>query len=84
MSPTPENAEGPIVPMLSYEDPAGALEWLAEAFGCRERGPRFTEPDGRITHAEMELSGGVIRRANPTPDYQSPRPHRSLCEDPRS
>ncbi|CAN5365540.1 hypothetical protein BH20ACT24_BH20ACT24_13490 [soil metagenome] len=33
--------ENRIVPMIAYEDPAGALEWLAMAFGFRERGQRF-------------------------------------------
>lgn len=72
--------ENRIVPMIAYEDPAIALEWLATAFGFRERGQRFTEPDGRITHAEMELDGSLIMLANPTPHYQSPRRHRDECE----
>ncbi len=76
--------ENRIVPMIAYEDPAGALEWLAMAFGFRERGQRFTEPDGRITHAEMELGGSVVMLANPTPDYQSPRRHRDVCEQTRA
>ena len=65
-----------IVPMLSYDDPAAALEWLERAFGFRERGERYTDDRGVITHAEMELGdSGVIMLANPTPDYQSPRHH---------
>jgi len=69
--------------MIAYEDVAGALDWLAEAFGFRER-MRFEEPDGRITHAEMEMGDGVIMLANPTPDYQSPRRHREVCEPART
>lgn len=76
--------ENRIIPMIAYEDPAIALEWLARAFGFRERGQRFTEPDGRITHAEMELGGSPIMLANPTPDYQSPRRHRDECERARA
>ncbi|MBA3728724.1 MAG: hypothetical protein H0W94_05920 [Actinobacteria bacterium] len=33
--------ENRIVPMIAYEDPASALEWLATAFGFRERRQRF-------------------------------------------
>ena len=68
-----------IIPMMAYQDVASALEWLAAAFGFRER-MRFEEADGRITHAEMELGDGVIMLANPTPEYQSPKRHREACE----
>jgi uncharacterized glyoxalase superfamily protein PhnB len=69
-----------ITPMISYEDVAAALDWLAAAFGFREReGTRLTSDDGRITHAEMELGDGVIMLANPTPDYQSPKHHAEVC-----
>jgi uncharacterized glyoxalase superfamily protein PhnB len=70
--------------MIAYEDAAAALEWLAHAFGFRERaGSRYTEPDGRITHAEMELGGGLIMLATPTADYQSPKHHAEVCEHAR-
>jgi uncharacterized glyoxalase superfamily protein PhnB len=71
-----------IVPMMAYEDVPAALDWLSRAFGLTER-MRFEEPDGRITHAEMELGDGVIMLANPTPDYQSPKHHRDVCEQAR-
>ena len=41
--------------MLSYEDVASAADWLREAFGFRDRGPRFTDVDGRVTQVEVEL-----------------------------
>jgi PhnB protein len=69
-----------LIPMMAYEDPGAALEWLSKAFGFRERGSRYTDHEGRITHAEMELDGAVIMLANPTPDYQSPRHHAEECE----
>jgi uncharacterized glyoxalase superfamily protein PhnB len=71
-----------VTPMLSYEDAGAALDWLAKAFGFRER-LRYEEPDGRISHAEMELDGGLIMLATPTSDYQSPRRHRENCEQAR-
>ena len=43
------------VPMLSYEDVGAAAEWLAQAFGFREQAQRFTDEEGRVTHAELEL-----------------------------
>ena len=68
-----------VIPMISYEDGIAAMEWLAKAFGFRER-TRITGPDGRLSHGEMEISGGLMMLATPTPDYQSPKHHREICE----
>lgn len=58
--------------MIAYEDAAAAIDWLVQAFGFRER-LRYTEDDGQVTHAELELDGGLIMLATPTPDYVSPK-----------
>jgi uncharacterized glyoxalase superfamily protein PhnB len=71
-----------VIPMLSYEDGIAALEWLTKAFGFRER-QRLTAPDGRLSHAEMEVGDGLIMLASPTLDYQSPKRHREVCEPAR-
>src|SRR5215471_12703051 len=71
-----------VIPMLSYEDGIAALEWLANAFGFRETA-RFTGPDGRLSHGEMEAGDGSIMLASPTLDYQSPKHHRAICEQAR-
>jgi PhnB protein len=60
------------VPMISYEDVATAVEWLSRAFGFRERGERFTDDDGRVTHAELELDGATVMIGWPGSDYHSP------------
>ena len=59
----PENMPR-ITPYLYYEEVASALDWLARAFGFRER-LRLPGADGGITHAEMELAGGVIMMGHP-------------------
>jgi uncharacterized glyoxalase superfamily protein PhnB len=41
-----------ITPYLFYEDVAGALTWLGEAFGFRERMRWMPGPDGRIRHRD--------------------------------
>ncbi|MGE5327160.1 MAG: VOC family protein [Deltaproteobacteria bacterium] len=71
-----------VIPMLSYEDGIAALEWLARAFGFRER-TRMVEPDGKLSHGAMEMGDGVIMLATPTPDYEGPRRHRETCEQAR-
>ena len=68
-----------VIPMLSYENGVAALEWLVEAFGFQERA-RITDPDGRLTHGEVDVGGGLVMLASPTPDYEAPRRHREHCE----
>jgi uncharacterized glyoxalase superfamily protein PhnB len=68
--------------MIAYEDGAAAMDWLARAFGFRER-TRMTGKDGRLSHGEMETEDGVIMLASPTPDYGSPRRHREGCDQAR-
>jgi PhnB protein len=67
----PENMPR-ITPYLLYEDVASALDWLAKVFGLRER-VRMPGPDGKITHAEMELADGVVMMGCPGPKYQNPK-----------
>jgi uncharacterized glyoxalase superfamily protein PhnB len=71
-----------VVPMISYEDGQAALDWLARAFGFRER-MRMTNPDGSLAHGEMETGQGVIMLATPTPEYRGPRKHREECSQAR-
>jgi uncharacterized glyoxalase superfamily protein PhnB len=79
----PSNAPIPTVtPMIAYEDAAAALEWLARAFGFRER-TRIAMPDGSIGHAEMEIGDGLIMLAEPGPQYQGPARHAEVCEPAR-
>jgi PhnB protein len=62
-----------ITPYLLYEDLGGALEWLARAFGLRER-LRQAGPDGKPSHAEMTLGDdGVILMGGPPPPYRNPK-----------
>ena len=64
-----------ITPYLLYEDVAAALDWLTKAFGFRER-MRMPGPDGAVTHAEMELAGGVIMLGHPGAGLPKPEAHR--------
>jgi uncharacterized glyoxalase superfamily protein PhnB len=73
-------AEQRAVPMLSYEDVAAAVDWLARAFGFRESGERLTDDDGRVTHAELELGGATVMLGWPGSAYQSPDHHAAICD----
>jgi uncharacterized glyoxalase superfamily protein PhnB len=68
-----------VIPMISYEDGLAALDWLARAFGFKERA-RMIGPAGQLAHGEMEAGDGVIMLATPSRDYQAPRKHRAECE----
>lgn len=68
-----------IIPMLSYEDGVAAMDWLCRVFGFSERA-RMLDDNGVLIHGEITLGDGVIMLASPTPDYQSPRHHRQVCE----
>lgn len=61
-----------ITPYLLYEDVAGSLDWLTDAFGFREK-LRFPGPEGNITHAEIELGDGVIMLGDPGDEYRNPK-----------
>ena len=67
-----------VIPMIAYENGIAALDWLARAFGFRERA-RMLGPQGELAHGEMEAGNGVIMLATPSNDYQGPRKHRRSC-----
>ena len=60
-----------VTPYVLYRDVAGALEWLSSAFGFRET-LRFTEDDGRVSHAEMEVGSSTIMLGQPPDDFRNP------------
>jgi uncharacterized glyoxalase superfamily protein PhnB len=71
-----------IVPMLAYEDAAGAIDWLCGAFGfVEDRGVRHTDANGVVGHAEIERDGARVMLATPNADYRGPRRHRETCAD---
>src|SRR5260370_9551169 len=71
-----------VIPMLAYRDGPKAMDWLATAFGFKERA-RLTTPEGQLSHGEMEAGGGLIMLATPSPGYEGPKQHREGCEQAR-
>jgi uncharacterized glyoxalase superfamily protein PhnB len=47
------------IAFLGYEDPAGAVDWLEQAFGF-ERSAVHEDPDGKVVHAELRYGDGMI------------------------
>ena len=62
-----------VIPYLMVRDAAAALSFYGEAFGARER-MRMPLPDGRIGHAEIELSGNLVWLADEAPELGCPGP----------
>ena len=71
MPQTPPEGYPSVMPYLLYEDSEAALEFLVNAFGFTEK-VRMTGDDGRVTHAEVQMSDGVIMFGTPPGDYKNP------------
>jgi uncharacterized glyoxalase superfamily protein PhnB len=65
--------------MLSYEDVAGAAEWLVRAFGFSEA-ERF-EHEGEVVHVTLRLGSGAVMLGKPGDTYVNPRRLRELSTD---
>jgi len=68
-----------IIPMLSYEKGAEAIDWLCDTFGFEER-EKWLDDNGRLTHGEIAMGNSIIMLATPTPHYQSPAHNREIYE----
>jgi len=62
-----------ITAYLYYSDVAGALKFLARAFGFRKCGPQMKGPDGKINHASMKLGDDLVMMGDPGPKYKNPK-----------
>ena len=60
-----------VMPYLLYEDTDTALEFLVNTFGFTEK-VRMTDDGGRVNHAEVQMSDGVIMLGTPPGDYRNP------------
>jgi uncharacterized glyoxalase superfamily protein PhnB len=69
-----------MIPMLTYEDVGAAADWLCSAFGFRPSGERYTDDDGRVTHAELAYGDGEVMLGFASPHYRGPRRHAQECE----
>ncbi len=69
------------VPMLTYEDAGAAADWLCRAFGFRESGERFSDEQGRVTHADLSFGEeGLVLLGFASPEYRGPERHAAECE----
>ncbi len=63
-----------VTPYLAVDDAASALTFYQRALGARER-LRLPTPNGRVAHAEIDVSGSCIMLADACPEmgFRSPK-----------
>ena len=66
---------------LFYQDGAGAIQWLCDAFGFEIR-IKVEGKDGRIEHSELTYGEGLVMVAQEDPDCA--RPWKAAMRSPRS
>jgi uncharacterized glyoxalase superfamily protein PhnB len=59
MSDTATKTTQVFYPALRYVDAPAAIAWLKSAFGFEDQ-VVYTEPDGKVAHAQLTFDGGVI------------------------
>ena len=72
-----------FVPMLAYEDASLAADWLARAFGFRER-ERFHDAQGVVTDVVLEYGDEIFLAGHPSAAYRGPRRHALSCATARA
>jgi PhnB protein len=63
-----------LVPYLCCADAAAAINFYTTVFGATES-QRWTAPDGRIGHAELDLAGSPLFLADEHPEIGVRGPH---------
>src|SRR5712691_12438619 len=58
-----------ITPVLMVNDAAKLIDFLKDAFGTREK-ERFTDPTGRIVHAEVTLGDSIVQLSDAIGDWK--------------
>jgi PhnB protein len=74
-APIPEGYPA-VMPYLTLDDAAGAIDFYKRVFGAKER-MRMDAPGGRIGHAELEIADSIVMLADAFPQ-SSTRPPREL------
>lgn len=58
-----------LTPYLTVHDAAAAIAFYAEAFGAREVGERYVEPDGHIGHASLLIGDALLFLSDEAHEY---------------
>jgi len=58
-----------ITSVLMVNDAAKLIDFLKRAFGAREK-ERFTDPNGKILHAEVTLGDSIVQLSDATGEWK--------------
>ena len=70
-APIPQHL-GTVTPRLVVGDGAAAIEFYRDAFGAEEIGARFTDPEGKVIHAEVRIGDSVVMITEDAGDASAP------------
>jgi PhnB protein len=62
-----------VTPYLVVDDASAAIEFYGKVFGTTER-MRMPTPDGKVSHAELQLGDSVVMLADEFPDIGARSP----------
>jgi PhnB protein len=63
VEPVPEGYQT-VTPYLIVEGADGLIDFLKQAFGAEQRGPRMVAADGSIGHAEVRIGDSIVMVAD--------------------
>lgn len=72
-NPIPDNYPR-MMPHLTVDGAADAMDFYMDVFGATQRGDRFTMPDGTIAHAELQVGDSVIMLADENKEFGNTSP----------
>ncbi|WP_034270176.1 VOC family protein [Haloechinothrix halophila] len=71
--PIPDNYPR-MMPHVTVQGAAKAIEFYTEVFGATQRGDVFTMPDGSVAHAELQIGDSVLMLADENPEFGNTSP----------
>lgn len=63
-----------LTPYICVREAARAIDWYVQIFGATETTARFTDPDGLVGHASLEIDGTHLMLSDAHPDYGAVAP----------
>ena len=57
-----------VIPALAFHGADKAVKWFIHVFNAKER-MRFSNPDGTIAHAEIQIGDSIVMLSEENPEY---------------
>ena len=68
-----------VTPYVCVRRCSAAIDWYAAVFGAVEDGPRYTDPDGRVGHAEIRIGDARLMLSDAYPDHGAVAPEEGVA-----